>query len=93
MCVLLIVVYLYNKLLGKTLKSLSIIYVTLISIVTVTCTIGRTSRATFGIPSKHLNITIYPILGKKFVLRNVIGQTIFRIVSAVTILKTISVRE
>ena len=26
------------------------------------CTIGRTSRATFGIPAKRLNITIYPIL-------------------------------
>ena len=25
-------------------------------------TIGRTSRATFGIPTKRLNITIYPIL-------------------------------
>ena len=28
------------------------------------CTIGRTSRVTFGIPSKRLNITIYPILGE-----------------------------
>ena len=28
------------------------------------CTIGRTSRATFGIPAKHLNITIYPIPGE-----------------------------
>ena len=27
-------------------------------------TIGRTSRATFGIPAKRLNITIYPILGE-----------------------------
>ena len=27
------------------------------------CTIGRTSRATFGIPAKCLNITIYPIPG------------------------------
>ena len=26
------------------------------------CTIGRTSRVTFGIPAKRLNITIYPIL-------------------------------
>ena len=26
------------------------------------CTIGRTSTATFGIPAKHLNITIYPII-------------------------------
>ena len=28
------------------------------------CTIGRTSRATFRIPAKRLNITIYPILGE-----------------------------
>ena len=27
------------------------------------CTIGRTSRATFGIPAKRLNFRIYPILG------------------------------
>ena len=26
------------------------------------CTIGHTSRATFGTPAKRLNITIYPIL-------------------------------
>ena len=28
------------------------------------CTIGRTSRATFGFPAKRVNITIYPILGE-----------------------------
>ena len=28
------------------------------------CTIGHTSRATFGIPAKRLNITIYPLLGE-----------------------------
>ena len=50
-------------------------------------TIGRTSNVAFGIPAKRLNITIYPILGESFV-RNVIDQTVFRIVSAVTILKT-----
>ena len=27
-------------------------------------TIGRTSRATFGIPAKRLNITIYHIVGE-----------------------------
>ena len=30
------------------------------------CTIGRTSRATFEIPTKRLDIAIYPILGKSF---------------------------
>ena len=52
--------------------------------------IGRTSNSTFGIQAKRLNITIYRILGESFVVRNVIVQTVFTIVSAVTILKTIS---
>ena len=30
------------------------------------CTIGRKSRATFGIPAKRLNITIYPSLYYKW---------------------------
>ena len=46
-------------------------------------TIGGTSRATFEIPDRLMNITIYPIM------RNVAVQTVFRIVSAVTIQKTI----
>ena len=53
--------------------------------------IGRTSRATFGFPAKRVNITIIISYSRrKFVLRNVIVQTVFRIVSAVKILKTIS---
>ena len=47
-------------------------------------------RATFGIFVKWLNITIYPInCVPKMVFRNVTVQTVFRIVSAVTIRKTV----
>ena len=34
------------------------------------CTIGLTSRATFGIPAKRLNITIYPILGESLLKKS-----------------------
>ena len=53
-----------------------------------TCTIGGTSRATFVIPAKRLNITIYPILYCRC-FRIVTAETILKLVWTVIFIKTV----
>ena len=65
-----------------------LIAVKLITKLNSLCTIGRTSRATFRIPAKWLNITIYPILCQITFLEMLqYRYFVFRIVSAVRIPK------
>ena len=52
------------------------------------CTIGATSWATFGIPVKRLNITIYPILYHRW-FWNVTAETSLKPVWTATFLRTI----
>ena len=55
----------YNLLLHIfTMHHYIIMYHLLLYVIIADGTIGRTSRATFGIPAIRLNITIYPILGE-----------------------------